>query len=533
MHIGEWVFNRAASDPEGLFLTEEGKGAFTNREFNQRVNRTAHALESWGVVRGERVAVLMPNAAEFLELFFACAKTGAIMTPVNFRLALPEMIHILRDCAPRAIVYSADLTAPIEAMKPLLPGVKGYFRRGDAAGDDPELAAETLRFPDTEPAPREEVALADPLFIMYTSGTTGDPKGAVLTHGNVLFGSINTVVGCGINRSFKSLVVAPLYHIGALGAAALPVLYAGGSLYLKGFYNASEVLGLICREKINYLFAVPVMFQLLTQTEEWDRADFSHVRFFIAGGAPMPVPVIRKFQRDKGVQFIQGYGLTETFRLTSLDVADSIRKAGSVGRAVLHTLLRVVDGQDRDVAPGETGEIIAKGPTVFAGYWRKPAETAEALRGGWFRTGDMGRRDEEGFITLVGRKVEMIISSGENIYPAEVERAIQALPEVREAAVIGMPDPKKGEVVAAFVLLREGETLSGEALLAAIRERIAAFKLPKRIIFVDDFPRNSLGKILKKDLAGQLSKGGADDLAKSRHGSGAVIETEKGEENHE
>jgi fatty-acyl-CoA synthase len=342
---------------------------------------------------------------------------------------------------------------------------------------------------------------------MSSSGswTTGDPKGAVLTHENVLFGSINTVLGYGINRSYKSLVVAPLFHIGALGAAALPILYAGGSLFLKGFYNASEVVGLICREKINYMFAVPVMFQLLTQTEEWEQADFSHVHFFIAGGAPMPLPVIRKYQQDKGIYFAQGYGLTETFRLTSLDLEDSIRKAGSVGKEVLHVLLRIVDDGDRDVGPGEAGEIIVKGPNVFAGYWNKPAETAETMRGGWFHTGDMGRRDEEGFITIVGRVVEMIISSGENIYPAEVERVIQALPEVREAAAIGMPDRKKGEVVAAFVMLKEGAELSEEALLAAVKDRIAGFKLPKKVIFVKDFPRNSIGKILKKDLKEQLS----------------------------
>ncbi|MBA4421648.1 MAG: o-succinylbenzoate--CoA ligase [Syntrophus sp. (in: bacteria)] len=506
MNIGEWVFKRAAVYPDGIFLTEEGVRTFTNREFNKRVNRMAHALEGWGVVRGERVAVLMGNASEFLEIFFACAKTGAIMTPVNFRLAVPEMIYILRDCTPRVLIYSTDFTVRVEEMRGSLPGVKYYFRHGGiAAGGDPELAGAVAPFPDTEPIPREEVTLSDPLFIMYTSGTTGDPKGAVLTHGNVLFGSINTVVGCGINRSYKSLVVAPLFHIGALGAAALPVLYAGGSLFLKGFYNASEVVGLICRERINYMFAVPVMFQLLTQTEEWAQADFSHVHFFIAGGAPMPLPVIRKYQQDKGIYFVQGYGLTETFRLTSLDLEDSIRKAGSVGKEVLHVLLRIVDDRDRDVAPGEAGEIIVKGPNVFAGYWNKPAETEETMKGGWFHTGDMGQRDEEGFISIVGRKVEMIISSGENIYPAEVERVLQALPEVREAAAVGMPDRKKGEVVAAFVMLKEGAELTEEALLAAVKDRIAGFKLPKKVIFVKDFPRNSIGKILKKDLKEQVS----------------------------
>ena len=504
MNIGEWIFKRAAIYPEGSFLKEEEARSFTNREFNERVNRMAHALTAWGVGKGERVAVLMTNASEFLEIFFACAKTGAIMVPVNFRLAVPELAYIFRDCDPRVLVYSADFAAKVGEVKAFLPGLPHCFRHGGAAGDDPLLVEAVAPFPVAEPLPQEEITLADPLFIMYTSGTTGDPKGAVLTHGNVLFGSINTVIGCGINRSYKSLVVAPLFHIGALGASALPILYAGGSLVLKGFYNAAEVIGLICREKINYMFAVPVMFQLLTRTEEWEKADFSHIHFFIAGGAPMPLPVIRKYQEEKGIFFAQGYGMTETFRLTSLDREASIRKAGSVGKEVLHVVLRIVDEQDRDVAPGEAGEIIVKGPNVFAGYWKKPAETEEAMRGGWFHTGDMGRRDEEGFIAIVGRKVEMIISSGENIYPAEVERVIQALPEVREAAVVGMPDRKKGEVVAAFVLLKDGAQLTEEALLAAIRDRIALFKLPKKIVFVEDFPRNSAGKILKKEMKERL-----------------------------
>jgi fatty-acyl-CoA synthase len=508
MNVGEWVFKRALTYPEGPFLKEEDERSFTNREFNDRVNRMAHALAAWGAGRGERVAVLMGNASEFLEIFFACAKTGAIMAPLNFRLAVPELLYILKDCAPRVLVYSSEFAAKVDVMKPSLPETIGYFNHAGVEGGDPALKEAVAFFPIAEPLPEREITLEDPLFIMYTSGTTGDPKGAILTHGNVLFGSINTVVACGINRSYKSLVVAPLFHIGALGASALPVLYAGGSLILKGFYNASEVIALIGRERINYMFAVPVMFQLLTQTEEWPEADFSHVHFFIAGGAPMPLPVIRKYQEEKGISFAQGYGMTETFRLTSLDLEDSIRKAGSVGKEVPHVLMRIVDEQDRDVAPGEAGEILVKGPNVFAGYWRRPAETAQALKGGWFRTGDMGRRDEEGFVYLVGRKVELIISSGENIYPAEVERVIQTLPEVREAAAVGMPDRKKGEVVAAFVMLKEGAFLTEEALLAALKGQIADFKLPKKVIFVADFPRNSAGKILKKDLKGKLPLSG-------------------------
>jgi fatty-acyl-CoA synthase len=340
---------------------------------------------------------------------------------------------------------------------------------------------------------------------MYTSGTTGDPKGAIMSHGNILFGAIHSLVGYGVDKTYKSLVVAPLFHIGALAASTTPVIYAGGSLVLKSFYNASEVIKLIMEEKINYMFAVPVMFQMMTKSEEWNNADFSHVHFFISGGAPIPIPVIRKYQEDKGIGFVQGYGLTETGRLTSLDLEDSIRKAGSVGKEVFHITLRIVDQNDRDVTPGEPGEIVVQGPNVFIGYWKKPTHTAMAMRAGWFHTDDLGRRDEEGFIYVIGRKQELIISSGENIYPAEVQRAIQTLPQVREAAAVAMPDPARGEVVAAFVMLHEGQHMTEEFLINSLQGKIAPFKIPKRVFFVEDFPRNSTGKILVKELKKQFT----------------------------
>ena len=505
MNVGEWVTKRTLSYPERLFLKEEDGREFNNRTFNERVNRMAHALADLGIVKGERVAALMLNSSEFLEIFFACGKTGAIMVPVNFRLAVPELIYILKDSAPHALVYSSDFAEKVQAIKAAGLPIEHYFRHGgDKLAEDPPIADFAARFSADEPVPVREVTDDDPLFIMYTSGTTGDPKGAVLTHGNILFGAIHSLVGYGVNHTYKSLVVAPLFHIGGLVASATPVIYAGGSLVLQSFYNASEVIKLIQREKINYMFAVPVMFQVMTKSEEWDKADFSHVHYFISGGAPIPTPIIRMYQEEKGVYFVQGYGMTEAGRLTSLLLEDSIRKAGSVGKELFHLQLRIVDKNDRDVAPGEAGEIIVKGPNVFTQYWNKPKETAEAIRDGWFHTNDMGRRDEEGFVYVIGRKQELIISSGENIYPAEVERVIQALPQVREAAAVAMPDETRGEVVAAFVMLHEGQQITEDELTHALDGQIANFKIPKKVIFVTDFPRNPAGKILKRELKKQL-----------------------------
>lgn len=501
MNIGEWVSKRARLNPNRLFLKEEDGRELRNAAFDLSVNRMANAFREWGVVKGDRVAVLMLNSSEFLEIFFACAKTGVIMVPVNFRLAVPELIHILRDSAPRALFYSSVFADKVRSLKTAGLSISRYHRHGtDRTPEDPALSDAVATLPTTEPEPASEVTLGDPLFIMYTSGTTGTPKGAVLSHGNILFGAIHSLVGYGIDRTYASLVVAPLFHIGALAASVTPVIYAGGSLILKSFYNASEVIKLIVRERINYMFAVPVMFQLMTKSEEWDGADFSQVHFFISGGAAIPVEVIRRYQDEKGVGFVQGYGLTETGRLTALDLEDSITKAGSVGKEVFHIDMRFVDHYGRDVPDGEPGEIVVRGPNVFVGYWNRPQETAVVMRDGWFHTGDMGRRDREGCIYLIGRKHELIISSGENIYPAEVERAIQSLSPVREAAVVAMPDPSRGEVVAAFIMLHEGQLMSEEALITALQGRIAPYKIPKRVFFVDDFPRNVTGKILKKEL---------------------------------
>jgi fatty-acyl-CoA synthase len=510
VNIGQWISKRALLYPARPFLKEEDGREFDNKSFDRRVNRMAQALGKLGLAKGDRVAVLMINSSEFLEIFFACSKTGVIMVPLNFRLAPPELIYIIRDSSPRALIYSPDFAPKVAAIKEAGLSITRYLRHGSGKlSEDQELSDFISLLPEDEPIPAAEVSINDPLFIMYTSGTTGDPKGAMLSHGNILFGAIHSLVGYGMDKNFKSLVVAPLFHMGALAASATPVIYAGGSLVLKTFYNASEVIKLIAKEKINYMFAVPVMFQMMARSDEWDAADFSHVRYFISGGASIPVDVIRKYQNEKGVGFVQGYAMTETQRLTSLDLADSIAKAGSVGKEVFHIDLRIIDNEGRDVARGEPGEILVRGPNVFLGYWNKPDETAKVMEGGWFHTSDMGRRDEDGFVYIIGRKQELIISSGENIYPAEVERVIQAVPQVKEAAAVAMPEPdKRGEVVAAFVTIRDGQAITEQELINALQGQIAEFKIPKRVFFLEEFPRNAAGKILKKELKKQFATGG-------------------------
>ncbi|MBU1566931.1 MAG: long-chain fatty acid--CoA ligase [Proteobacteria bacterium] len=505
MNIGEWSSKRAHLFPNRLFLKQEDLSC-TNKQFDQRVNRVAQAFLGLSVGKGDRVAVLLVNGSAFLEIFFACAKIGAVLVPLNHQLATPELRRIIINCGPKILIYSTAFSAVADQLKATdtpvffyLPHPEGTFAAVEAFGEPPSKEE------SGEPTFPWEVALTDPIVIMFTSGTTGSLKGAVLTHQNFLFGAVHGLLSYGINPGTISLVVAPLFHIGALAASALPVIYAGGLLIIRPFDNPSEILHLIGGERINFVFAVPVMFKMLTKAPAWTYADFSHVHFFLAGGAPMPVDLIRKYQEEKAVRFAQGYGMTETQRITALELSDAERKAGSIGKEVFHTKVRIIDDGGLDVAEGAAGELIVKGPTVFDGYWNNPAATTEALRDGWFHTGDLGRRDEEGFLYIVGRKTDLIISSGENIYAAEVENAIEALPQVAEAAVVGMPDTNRGEIAVAFVVLRKYHTLSAEALIGALKGRLASYKVPKRVFFTETLPKTGSGKVHKQEIKASIS----------------------------
>ena len=500
MNIGEWSSKRARLWPERPFLKQGDQGC-TNHEFDARVNRIARLLLARGLQKGDRVATVMVNCSAFLESFLACAKIGAIIVPVNHQLAVPEIERIVADCGPRVLIHSPGFAAAVEELRRGGGAVEVYLQHAGGA----LAAAEGFDDPaDSQAAAEPEIAWAvdldDPLLIMFTSGTTGRLKGAVLTHGNFLFGAIQNLHSYGIDATFISLVVAPLFHIGALVASATPVIYAGGRLVIRDFDNPSEIVRLIAREKINYMFAVPVMYKMMSKAPAWEDADFAHVHYFIAGGAPMPVALIRQYQEEKGVRFVQGYGMTETLRISSLDLEDARRKAGSIGKELFHTWIRIVDDDGRELPAEATGEIIVKGPTVFSRYWNNPEATAEALRDGWFHTGDLGRRDAEGFIYIVGRKNDLIICAGENIYAAEVEHAIEALEQVSEAAVVGVPDAARGEVAAAFVVLKTPGALTAENLTAALKNRLAAYKIPRKVVFVEALPKTGSGKINKSEL---------------------------------
>jgi fatty-acyl-CoA synthase len=347
----------------------------------------------------------------------------------------------------------------------------------------------------------------DPYCILYTSGTTGKPKGAIIPHRQVLWNCINTVVSWGLTEKDVSPVFTPLFHAGGLFAFLTPLFYIGGRILLSNKFDVEESLKVIQEEKCTVILGVPTLFQTWMDSPNFGKADFSHVHFFISGGAPCPPSLIEAWREAKGVIFRQGYGLTEVGpNCFSMSDEDSVPKTGSVGKPIFHSQMRLVDAEGIDVPLGATGELVIKGPHVCAGYWKNPQATSNAIREGWFYTGDMARMDEDGFFYIAGRFKDMIISGGENVYAAEVEAVFIEHPAVAEAALIGQPHEKWGEVGLMITVLEKGQTATEEELKVYCRHRLARYKVPKQVIFADQLPYSPYGKVMKAELRARYIK---------------------------
>ncbi|MEW5946733.1 MAG: o-succinylbenzoate--CoA ligase [bacterium] len=500
MTFGEILAKRAELNPSDVAVVF-GDRRFTYRELHSRTNRLADALGARGLRKGARAAALMFNSSEFIEIYFALAKSGAVMVPVNFRLAPPEILHVLNDSGAEILFYGNEQKDKVEALKGEKSAVREFIPLGPVY--DRLLDSGADRTPDAG------VSMDDPQIIMYTSGTTGKPKGATLTHGNSVWNSINGIIDFGIRKDDVTLVCAPMFHVGALNILTTPHLHIGGRVVITSVFNPSEALKLIEKEKATNMFAVPTMFEFMLKAPEIETADLSSLRYFVTGGSPCPVPLIEEYSRRLGVVFLQGYGLTESSpSALLLKHEDALRKAGSVGKPFVHVDVKVVNAAGAPAAPGEVGEIIIRGPTVMKGYWNNPDATAEAVRGGWLYTGDLARVDDEGYIYIVDRRKDMIISGGENIYPAEIEAVLVTHDAVAEAGVIGVPDEKWGETPLALIVRKQDADPSPDEIIAFCRKNLAPYKCPKRIEFVESLPRTPTGKILKKELRETHGKGG-------------------------
>ena len=498
---GNWLAKWARVEPDKTALVDLADGrSHSYAALNQRADRAARLLaDQLRVGPGDRVAVLGENRLEQVELFFAVAKLGAVLVPVNWRLSPDEVTYILTDAEPAVLFYGSDMDA---TARSLAAGLwSGRLVAFD--GDDDDSYGARMERAAAGPVATENIAEDTPLMLLYTSGTTGRPKGAILTHGTITWNAINTATGWNLRADDVTITHTPFFHTGGWNVLTLPLLHRGATVVLARGFDPAATLRAVAQHQVTVLFAVPTMFQMLQEAPGFAKADLSSVRFFISGGAPCPIPLIEAFA-ERGLVFKQGYGLTEVGpNCFVLHERDAIRKAGAVGFPVLHLDTRLVDGSGKEVTRGEVGELQLRGPTVCAGYWKNPEASAAARVGnGWFATGDLFRQDEEGYHYVVGRLKEMFISGGENVYPAEVERVLYQVEGVVEAAVIGKPDDKWGEVGHAFVALAQDDDAAptAEALLAFCREKLARYKVPKAMTIMDSLPKGASGKIEKKQL---------------------------------
>jgi len=485
--LGSWPARRARKTPHRTALIH-GDTTVTYAGLYERVTRLAHALRASGMRRGDRIAYLGPNHPSYLETLFAAGTLGAVFVPLNIRLAGPEIAYQLTDSGAKALVYGPTFAGLVAG----LPGnsdVRTYVEVG--AEYDQLLGAAS------DEAIDEPVTADDTCIIMYTSGTTGRPKGAMLTHGNLTWNAVNVLVDQDLIADERALVSAPLFHTAGLNMLTLPVLLKGGTCVLVEAFDPAATLDLIERHRITFMFGVPTMFEHVARHPRWADADLSSLRMLSCGGSPVPTPLIAAYQ-ERGLTFLQGYGMTEASPgVLFLDAEHAVTKAGSAGVPHFFSDVRVVRPDLAPAETGETGEVVVRGPHVMPGYWGLPDETAAVFHDGWFRSGDAARIDEDGYVTIVDRIKDMIISGGENIYPAEIEDQLLAHPDIVECAVIGVPDEKWGEVPRAVVVPREDVELDPDEVLASLAGRLAKYKIPKSVVLADELPRTASGKLLK------------------------------------
>ena len=496
----DWIAHHARYSPRREAVHDLASGRrYTYSEFDERVSRAALWLrDRLGAGRGDRVAVLSHNDSDVFEVQFACQRLGAIFLPLNWRLATPELEFICGDAKPRAFLYGAEFeeaaaavarTCAIEHVAALANGGPSDYETGL------EGAAGSLTDPGIE--------LGDTWTIMYTSGTTGRPKGARNTYRMGLYNTMNSVVACAVGPGTRNLVFLPTFHTGGLNVYANPVFHTGGTNVVMRTFDPGRFLHVLSdRESpITHALGVPTNFLMTAEEPGFDDADLDHLVLLGVGGAPAPLALLERYAR-KGTPLQQLWGMTETGPLgLVLDAEHTLSKAGSSGLPVMYSELKVVDGEGRTVGPDETGELMIRGPNVTPGYWNRPEANRDSFTGdGWFHTGDAARVDGDGYFYIVDRWKDMFISGGENVYPVEVENAIYELDGVLENAVVGVPDSKWGEVGRVYVVLKGGSNLDGGAILEHCRDRIARYKVPKEVRFLDELPHNATGKILKHAL---------------------------------
>lgn len=505
-NIGLFLAKRAFLNPslEAFVDTHSGR-RFTFAEQNACANRSANFLaRELRVKKGERVALLLMNGPEFLESFFAIAKLGAICVPLNWRLVADELQFILKDSGARTLIFGGEFAQVVaELHKRGATDVRHWVQvGGDAARAAGALDYEALQRAASADEPAVSACDDDLLYIMYTSGTTGLPKGAVHTHATAMWGVMTIAATAEMRFKDRYLVSLPLFHVGALTPITGNVYRGVTSIVMRAF-EPTKVWELIQSERVTVALKVPAMLNFMLQTYDPAKYDLSSLRWIMSGAAPVPVTLIESYAK-LGIEIHQVYGLTESCGPACLiGPDDALAKAGSTGKAFFHTDVRVVDDKLNDIGPGEQGEVIIRGPHVMKEYWNRPEATADTIRDGWLHSGDVATVDKEGFVYIQDRIKDMVISGGENVYPAEIENVILGNPKVGEVAVIGQPSAKWGESAFAIVVKKDA-SLTEREVLDWCQGKLARFKQPRAVGFIEVIPRNPSGKVLKRLLREQF-----------------------------
>ncbi len=503
--IGNYSYFRARIDStrEAVYDLDTGN-RYSYGDLERRANILANFLkEQQGIAKGDRIAFISRNCVEMIDAYFATGKLGAIFVPYNARLSVAELAQLINSETPRVLFYEEVFAEKIAQLKSQCPGIEKYVLISGDKNPEKDMAySEIMGYANDSFVGCETLDMEDIHMIIHTGGTTGLPKGGLISHRCELFNSFNEICTWGLNYQDSTLLLLPMFHTGGWNLLTLPLLHVGGRLIINRQFDPKKTLEVVEREKITTLFGAATIFRMMVELPEFQKTDFSSVKWVMAGAAPTPINIMEQFWQ-KGVKFVLGYGMTEAGPNNLSSVAhfmdpEIIReKYASVGKPMYLSVVKLVDDQGQEVTEANSpGELLWAGPQIFSGYWNNPEETDKTLVDGWVYTGDMAYRDEDGYYYIVGRKKNMFISGGENVFPPEIESALYDFEEIHEVCVFGVPDDKWGEVGKAIISLKPGKQITKQEIIARLSTKLAKYKIPKYITFVNEVPKNNVGKIV-------------------------------------
>lgn len=504
LNLVDFLKERTKEFGSKIFLWQ-GEVSITYKEFDTLTDQMAAGLQALGLLKGDHVAVLFPNSLDTLFSYFSIIKAGGTVIPINPVYTSREMAFILSNAEAKILLAAAPFRERILEIKSQTPSLAQIIFREET---DPSIFSVFQKWaPSSSALKPVDLHPEDKAIIFYTSGTLGQPKGVILTHGNFSFSGPNIAQAYGLKENDITIAVLPLVHVFAVASPVFGSLSSGGTVVIRERFQAEHVLQAIDHYGITWFPGVPTMFNYLYHAYEKTAANVKTLRMGLSGGASLSVELLKNWEKRFGAFILEVYGLTESTGLVTANPVQGRRKPGSIGLTVPHVQTRLVDKEGKEVQQGEVGEIIFKGPNATIGYWKIPQLTAETIRDGWVFTGDLAKQDEDGYFYIVGRKKELIITGGYNVYPREIEEVLYTHPAIYEAAVIGIPDEVKGEVPKAFITLHPGQSISANEVIEFCKQYLAPYKIPKQVEIRKDLPKSSTGKILHRELKGEKNQG--------------------------